>query len=275
MALDLGEGLGAENYPQRRRGAVPTLRVKFPRRVSALHQIEITSRCTLRCPYCPQSRMAAGHEGFRKTEDMTRSTFERCLQWADRFVKAGTQMEINLAGIGESTAHPEFVDFVRMAREAFPTIKLTLATNGVGYDRSLVEAVAPYRPAVWVSLHRPDKGGRAIQWWGEAGLLEAISTDPATNANDWAGQVEWFSDTRTVLPCMWLRSGRVMALSDGRLTTCCLDATGAGVVGHVADEIGKVRVEPYSLCGGCHQEIGVKGYNQRDGVSPERLKAIG
>lgn len=267
--------LQGPNAPQRSRAAIPKLKIAFPRRVASLHQIEITSRCTLRCPYCPQHRMAAGHEGFRLTEDMPRHYFERALEWTQHYYAAGTQRVLNLAGIGESTAHPEFVDFMRLAREALPEAHITLATNGVGYGRELVEAIASYRPAVWVSLHRPDKGAEAVQWFQEFGLLEGVSIDPSTNANDWAGQVQWFHTNESFLPCAWLREGLVMALSDGRLTTCCLDATGAGVVGHLANPIGQVRVAPYSLCGGCHQEIGVEGYDQRAGVSAERLKVIG
>jgi hypothetical protein len=47
-----------------------------------------------------------------------------------------------------------------------------------------------------------------------------------------------------------------MVLSDGRITRCCFDATGVGVFGHVNDPV-QPYTSPYSLCRGCHQEVGV------------------
>jgi len=193
---------------------------------------------------------------------MTEETFRRCLQIARYYVSKGTQVELNLAGIGEPTLHPRFVEFIALAREAVGDIVITFATNGVGYDEELVKAVKTYHPLVWVSLHRPEKAAKARHWWGTHGMLAGVSTDPATNANNWAGQVDWEHTQQSVTPCMWLREGFVMAMSDGRLTACCLDASGAGVIGHVDEAIGSVKTKPYSLCQPCHQVVNIKGFQQ-------------
>lgn len=246
--------------------SIQTIQAKFPREIIAVHQLEITSKCSLSCRYCTSPAIVAGKYPDRKAVDMTRAHYERALEWASYYVRRGTQRELNLAGIGESTIHPEFVDFVRLAREAVGwEIDITFATNGTHHDEAMVKAIAAYRPKVWVSLHRPEVAGKAVEIYKKHGLLVGFSTDPSLNANDWAGQVNWFNSGKP-LPCPWLRGGWVMAMADGRLTTCCLDAQGIGVVGHVDDPIGSVEVKPYELCKKCYQTIGVEGWDQAKGV---------
>lgn len=238
----------------------PVLHMQFPRAITALHQIEITSRCNLRCVYCPQRDIADGKYAHRAAMDMTTETFQRALHWVGRFVRQKTQHELNLAGVGESTLHPRFVEFLAMAREVVGTTRIVFATNGLLASEELVAAMAPYQPRVWVSLHRPEKAGLALDVYKRHGLLEGVSLDPAVNANDWAGQVDW-KRTGEEMPCQWLREGKAFVLADGRIGTCCIDASGAGVVGHVADE-SLPRLQPYALCSTCYQHIDVRGYDQ-------------
>lgn len=198
----------------------------------------------------------------RPALDMTRAVFERTLTWVARFARDGYRGELNLAGIGESTLHPEFFDFVRLAREAVGSqIPLVLATNGVIATPELAELFLREQVNVWVSLHRPEKAGPAVQLYRAAGVLRGVSNDPSIYANDWGGQVAWHNSPGNALPCEWLRQGRAMVLADGRVTTCCIDATGDGVVGHVNDETLGV-VAPFKLCKTCHHVIGVEGVDQ-------------
>lgn len=251
--------LGAYTTP----AEVPVLDGPLPRPLRSLHQIEITSRCNLRCAYCPSPKLG------RPKVDMTRAHFERALAWVRHFVRAGTQVELNLAGIGESTMHPDFVDFVRLAREAVGwRVDLVFATNGVGYTEELVAAIVPYKPRVWVSLHRPEKAGLAVRWYEKHGLLGGVSTDPATNGFDWAGQVDWPISQRYTPQCMWLRHGFAMALADGYITACCLDADGSGIIGHLDDVIGTVANRPFKWCRTCHYEIAINGHDQRKEPTP-------
>ena len=240
--------------------------MKFPRAVTAIHQVEITSRCNLRCAYCPSRDITAGKYPNRAAVDMTRTTFERALAWVLFYARQGKQHELNLAGIGESTLHPEFIDFVGLARAALPTGRLIFATNGLIHDEAMVKAIAPYAPEVWVSLHRPERAGPAIEVYKKYGLLHGISAHPATQANTWAGQVTWF-DSSLPSPCPWLRDGWVMVMADGRITTCCIDAQGLGVVGHVDDPLGAISLQPYALCKNCYQTIDPAfAWDQRRGV---------
>ncbi len=224
----------------------------FP--VANIHQIEITSRCNLRCKYCVHPTMV------REKRDMTAQTFARSLAWAKEFQRRGTQGALNLAGIGESTMHPNFIEFLALAREALgppETQHLDFATNGLLVTDEMARAIAPFRPRVWVSLHRPEKAGPAIEAFKRAGLMPAgVSADAAIAGTDWAGQIKWHVSAPR-MACPWVVNGWAVVLSDGRLTRCSFDGTGSGVLGHVDDDVTQMKTSPYKLCASCHQDVGV------------------
>lgn len=227
--------------------------------IRALHQIEITSRCNLRCRYCPHPHMG------RAKVDMDFTTYLRSLDWAARFVHEGTQKELNLAGIGESTLHPQFEQYVRMAYYEVTRgtdCNLILATNGIEIAKrpELADVLAECDVWTWVSLHRPEKAGPAVEILKKAGVLRGVSADPSLAAMDWAGQVEWHVSAQTSgQTCTWLADGRVMVMADGRVTTCCLDSEGSGVIGHVfEDDLSGTEVRPYSLCDKCHLTVPIE-----------------
>lgn len=219
--------------------------------VGSVHQIEITSRCNLRCRYCVHPTMA------RSKEDMSPKTFARALAWVSLFVENGTQgQELNLCGIGESTLHPLFCTFVKVARDALGQERdLVMATNGVGVTEEHAQAMAAARMRVWVSLHRPEKAGPTIELLKKHGVLAGVSADPAIASVDWAGQVAWHVSAPTKLPCPWLRDRKVMIAADGSVLTCSFDGSGAGKLGTVWGSVEAMRVAPYSLCEGCHQAV--------------------
>jgi hypothetical protein len=219
----------------------------------ALHQIEMTSRCNLACKYCVHKKMP------RAKQDMDHATYVKSLEVAARFVKEGTQSELNLAGIGESTMHPRFVDYVNMAREAVgDDCFLVLSTNGVGVTRKMVQGIAPSRIAVWVSPHRPEKAADAIRWFNEYGLLRGLSEGAWTASVDWAGQLDWpvTADTKNA-PCPWIPNGRATVFSDGRVSRCCFDSDGCGVMGTIDDLLDGMPLltGAYKLCGSCHHSV--------------------
>lgn len=219
-----------------------------------IHQIEITSHCDLRCKYCVHRQF----DDARKM-DMSADTFAKALAWVKVFKARGTQGALNLAGIGESTLHPQFVDFLALAREALgPDHHLDLATNGVSMTAELARAMAPHRPRVWVSLHRPERAGPAIDHLLAAGLHPmGVSVDAAVSGTDWAGQVKWtVRAPRT--PCPWVTGGWAIVLSDGRVTRCSFDGFGKGTLGTVDDDLTRVETAPYALCAKCHQDVGVR-----------------
>ena len=227
--------------------------------IKSLHQVEITSNCNLRCVYCPSPNLG------RPKLDMSRAHFLRAMEGVKHLVSVGTQGELNIAGIGESTLHPDFVEYVRIARGSIGwQRKLHFATNGLLMTRDLAKAIAPFRPSVAVSMHRPEKAKGAIDALREFGLFEGAASDAATNAVDWAGQVDWKLTTDNFgSPCDWRSQGWIAVLADGRMSSCAMDADGSGVIGHVDQEFDTVRGRPYKLCKGCHFDVGVDGFRNR------------
>lgn len=247
---------------------VIVLRQPFPRPVTSLHQIEISSFCSLRCPYCVSPNLE------RTKLDMSLEHFQAALDHASYYVAQGTQAELNVAGIGESTEHPHFIEFLKLAREAVGwNANIIFATNGLSISteksrglggEELIRAMLPYKPSVFVSIHEPRHARIAIELYEKHGLLKGVSQDPVLNSMDWGGKVEQHGiKQRYVQPCTWIRQGWTMAMADGRVTACCFDGSGEGVVGHVKDPIGSLKTKPWSLCSTCHQEIAVEGYAQR------------
>jgi hypothetical protein len=217
-----------------------------------IHQVEITSRCNLRCRYCVHPTME------RAKEDMTPETFTAAIGWAAKFRKQGTQGSLNLAGIGESTMHPQFIEFLSFARYVLGEQQdIVLATNGLLVTDELAERMAPYRPRVYVSMHRPEKAGPAVEALKRVGLLAGVSADPSIAATDWAGQVKWHVSAARG-PCPWVKNGRAMVLSDGRVTRCSFDGKGQGVVARITDDLTAMETAPYALCAKCHLDVGVE-----------------
>ena len=227
-------------------------------KITSIHQVELTSRCNLACVYCV-------HPDMRRPKiDMTEETFRACLKWAKVFVEQGTQVEFNVCGIGESTMHPRFVEFVALAREQLGwAAEIVFATNGLLVDEALATALAPHKPKIGVSLHRPEMAGPAIEVLKKHGLLAWMGSDAATSSVDWAGQVKWHVSAAP-MHCMWVTGGRVFVLADGRMSSCCFDATGDEAICNIAEFDPAIHTtRPYRLCKACHQTLDIEGYDQR------------
>lgn len=193
--------------------------------------------------------------------DMSVAHYERALELAAALEAKNHHGELNLAGIGESTMHPRFVEFVRRARATLPHVRLVLATNGLLMDRAMAEAIAPFKIDVFVSLHQPVLAAGAVIALRDVGILAGISSDAAAlNATDWAGQVKWQVTTPAKgSPCPWVRGGWSIVLADGRVSRCCFDASGIGVIGHIEDDTWEQwMTTPYKLCSTCHLKVGVQ-----------------
>lgn len=222
--------------------------MRYP--IRAIHQIELTSRCNLRCKYCVHG--TAGM--LRQKVDMDAGTFELALRWARYFNDRHHHNELNLAGIGESTMHPEFVPWVHRAREVMgDAVTLVLATNGLLMDDAMAQAIAPARPRVYVSLHRPETAQPALLALSRVGILAGVSCDGALASTDWAGQVAWPVTTPLAgKDCTWVTQGKAVVASNGDVLTCSFDASGASVVGNVTHDLSACATQPWAACARCH-----------------------
>jgi MoaA/NifB/PqqE/SkfB family radical SAM enzyme len=149
----------------------------YPRPITSVHQIEPISACNLRCVYCPSKDL----EEIRNQPKMNMGldVFERALHWCKHFEAQGTQGELSLTGIGETLMHPQWREMVRMAREALPGNYLNFSTNGILLDDAACEHLARYGFRVWVSLHRPEKAGPAMNRAARHGILDGPNASAA------------------------------------------------------------------------------------------------
>lgn len=234
--------------------------MNYPRPLRSIHQIELSTHCNLWCRYCPYPQQ----ETLRNQPKMhmERRVFERALDWAETLNdrRDPDRAELSLTGIGEALLHPDFVAFVALARKRLPVHPIVFSTNGLLLTDEICERLAPYHVRVCVSMHRPERAGPAITAAKRHGIFLVANHSPASQAMDWAGQISVPWKSAPPITCEYLKSGWGVVLVDGRITTCCIDASGAGVVGHVDDPIESLTkpgtgLKPYSLCGPCHMQV--------------------
>ena len=220
--------------------------MNYPRELGEIHQIELSSFCNLKCIYCP-NRSLGREKGY-----ISESDFKKALSLASQLEDKGTQKEVWLHGIGESLLHDRFLEYCALAVEALPNTYVKVSTNGLLLSTEIVDGLADLEIILHISLHEPSKVPRGIvQYAMKAGVLEFIGNNPLVASTNWAGQVDW--DQNVVpAPCGWLAAGWVAVQSDGKITTCCLDAADMGIIGTVDDKLQDLKVKPFSLCRSCH-----------------------
>ena len=181
-------------------------------------------------------------------------TFLSAMEWVKYFKAKGTQGELSLTGIGEPLLHPAFIPYLLIARNILPTEPIVFSTNGLLLTDDLCSYLAPIKPRIFVSNHRPELAMRGIEAARKYGLLAGVNTAFAHSAINWAGQVNWYNSAPACV-CEFLRSGWGVVLSDGSITTCCMDAEGLGIIGDVKAIPSEHSMHPYSLCQSCYQSI--------------------
>lgn len=211
-----------------------------------LHEIEFTSVCNLACVYCPHPQLQ------RPKRHMTQETFARVLTHLAWLCKEGTQGEVSLTGIGETTLHPLFEEMTRSVREVIGSRrKLVMSTNGLTMTHELARFLADCNVDVYVSLHRPEMAGRAIKMLNDAHCRHGHNHAFVDSALNWAGQVEW-QNTAPKSVCQYLQQSWVAVREDGTINTCCMDAHSKYPLGSVFDPVGSLKTMATDLCSGCH-----------------------
>lgn len=158
--------------------------------------------------------------------------------------------------------HPLFVPMLRQARNKLPNAWLLLATNGIAIVKGEEETVASILHAlrvvgasVYVSTHRPEIAGPAVEILIRAGIKVGVNTAFVTSGFDWAGQVEWHGGAAPATECQYIAQGWATVLQDGTIVNCCMDAHGLHPIGNVRDAVKPTRIDPIPLCEKCHLRI--------------------
>lgn len=222
-------------------------------RITTINSIETSSLCDNACEYCPCKDQGK----YRKTGLMKVAVFERAIDVALALAEQRTQRELNLFGVGEPTLNQQLVNFVSYARRMMPFgQRLHLNTNGNDMTGELAKALKDAGiDQIDITGHNHRSTANAIRIFRRIRVPFNVSYDFALYPNNWAGQVDWFSPEYNAGVCPWLQKGQVMVMSDGSITTCCIDAFGTNIIGNIFDDVSQIELKPFHLCKSCHHSI--------------------
>ena len=120
----------------------PTLPISAPE-FAEIEDVAINSKCFANCSYCYTSATKSG------------SNFEKIVEKANDIWGSVDQnsrpFQIAIGGAGESTIHPDWVDFVKEVRNL--GIVPNYTTNGMHLSSDILKATADYCGGVAVSYH--------------------------------------------------------------------------------------------------------------------------
>ena len=97
------------------RNLLKTRHERFP----GLLSIEISSHCNSSCIMCPRSQLT------RKIQHMDKKLFGKILSDC----RGKPLRKVNLFWFGDSFCHPDIIEYLEMARDSLPGVKLYISTN--------------------------------------------------------------------------------------------------------------------------------------------------
>ena len=98
--------------------------------IPSLIDVEVTSRCNARCPYCYLER---------KDNDLDPNSFEKFLDKLTSIDEYRVKIPFILLSGGEPLIHPKFNDFLEIALQY--SLKVGILTNGIELDRFIDEII--------------------------------------------------------------------------------------------------------------------------------------
>ena len=216
--------------------------------IREVHELELSSLCNLACVYCPHAELR------RDKANIGWATFEQALRHVEHYVRAGTQTELSLTGIGEAILHPAFGEALARCREVIGDRLLVVATNGVALEDHHVAAMKAADACVYVSLHRPEVATPALAKLVRAGVRCGTNHAFVDSSINWAGQVDWHNSAPST-PCDYLGRGWAVVRQNGSVDMCCQDAHDLHPIGNVWDEPGSWQARVIPLCAACHLKV--------------------
>ncbi len=234
-------------------------------KIKTINTIELSSICDNACEYCP----AKDQSQYRPTGLMQEEVYKKAVNQVLKLCRAGTQLELNLFGVGESTLHPQLIEWVEYARKHLPFNQtLHLNTNGNRMTHEMANGLQKAGiSSIDITGHNHKSTAKTIKIFRDIGIAGNLSYDFVTAPNNWAGQVDWFEPDNRLPhyrnnPCPWLARGQIMVMSNGNITTCCIDAFGKNVFGNIFDDLDKLEIKESELCQTCHHKIPEAHYPQ-------------
>lgn len=163
--------------------------------------------------------------------------------------------ELSFTGMGEALLHPDFNEMLRYARYELPGVWFLMETNGLALGEYEIKALRDTGTTVFVSTHRPEVAGPAIELCKQYGVEVRVNTNFAHSGFDWAGQVQWANSApRTV--CQYLAQGWGTVLENGNIVNCCMDAHGLYPYRNVlTSAVDELEIAPIPLCESCHLTV--------------------
>ena len=246
--------------------------------------IELTNHCNLKCPQCPQGKLAVP-KGY-----MDRQTFLECLRFSSGYT------ELNWRG--EPLLHPNLAEYVTIAKKVNPTLDLGFHTNGTLLDQALFYSLAK-NGLNWLhlSLHTSEsckKYPQIISWNRKLANplrihaevdntqeeLMALSFGFPSNKfqkNQIANWGGFLTDYRAIhgdpgdyaQTCLMIQDNSFIVAYDGRVNACCWDFEQHHSLGQVNHFSAIQHNPPYKRCVSCLWiwyvprlvEANYKGYN--------------
>lgn len=236
-----------------------------------IYQMETTSFCNAKCPWCPHSSLTRP-SGFIDLETVSR-VIAHC--------KEVNQKYIALHHMGEPLMHPDFVKILEMFNDA--DIKVEFSTNAILLPKHtqaiIMNNVAVIRIAVdYFGFHAEYDGyfkmlneqmhlfkGKNTKVYLHTVLKQYVNEmtplreikyhNPWVeihhkDMDNWAGQV----DGESTLPpgeCYFLTKNHVVVLWNGDIVPCCMDADGRHVLGNINVNPEITVQNKYTLCQSC------------------------
>lgn len=226
--------------------------------------IELTSHCNLTCLHCPQGKVKVtnGH--------MEKDIFLKCLKYANGYT------ELNWRG--EATLHPNFLEFVKIAKEFNNSLDLGFHTNGMLMDKQLFRNLSETGiDWIHVSLHTLESCEKFLEMkeWNEMyggkiniyaevdntqeelmALSMGIADFQFNTIMNWAGYLTDYRQTNsdveeTARNCLFPKENKFAVSWDGVINACCLDFEQLHSLGHIDDFESIQHNPPYKLCPSC------------------------
>ena len=225
--------------------------------IKYIHQIEVSSICNLKCPYCLHST-----ENFKRPKVfMNDETLINTLELLERFIwDHPEKQDINLSGVGETFAHPKIAKIINGVRNIIgPKRRIIIPTNALLLDEDILNQIEKANPRIYVSLHKPDAQKYIIERIASHGLLEGTTNDPVDNPNDWARQVN-HTKPRYTFYCPWKTHGMGFITANGDILQCYLDGDNSSKMTNVnlyrAENYNPelLEVKSFKLCSTCYQK---------------------